>query len=113
MLSEEQEMIWLCGSGEAFGAAAFGDAPGDAAGAGLAFALECVLNTIMNTRRIIASGADAIAENRLGTFIVGLTSVTWTERKIARGAYQKKGGAQPSSRGSRRTYRQTKSENNR
>ena len=72
MLSEEQEMIWPpCGSGdgEAFGAAAKG-------GAGFAFALECVPNTIIKTRTTIASGANAIAENRVaGSFMGDLASV--------------------------------------
>jgi hypothetical protein len=64
MLSEEQEMIWDCGSG-----AAFGDAAGDAVGAGFAFALECVLKIIIKTKTMIASGANATAENRVGAFI--------------------------------------------
>lgn len=51
---------------------------GDAAavGAGFAFALECVLNNIIKTRTTIASGAKAIAENRIaGSFMGDLASV--------------------------------------
>ena len=76
-------MIWLCGSGAAFGDAA-GNAAGDAtavAGAGSALALECALNTIENTSTMIASGANATADNRFTRFaerfIADLTSVTW------------------------------------
>jgi len=86
-------MIWLCGSGVALADAAGADATGAAGGVAFAIALECVLNNIINTRTTIASGAIAIAENRLGIFMADLTSVTWTERKIAGGAYQKKGTA--------------------
>lgn len=68
MLSEEQEMIWPpCGSGD-------GDAFGDAAAA--AFGVEWALNAIESTRMMIASGANAIAENRLaGSFMGDLASV--------------------------------------
>src|SRR5580698_2158247 len=76
MLSEEQETIWPpCGSGLG---AALGDAfsEADADGAGFALACERVLNTIIKTRTTIASGANAIAENRFaGSFIASLTSV--------------------------------------
>jgi hypothetical protein len=72
MLSEAQEIIWPpCGSGEAFG-----DAFAAGAAADVAFALERVLNIIMKTRTMIASGANAIAENRIaGSFIGDLASV--------------------------------------
>lgn len=72
-------MIWLCGSGDAFGDAADG-AAADVAGAGAAFELECALNAIENTRTMIASGANVTADNRFtrfaGRFMVDLTSVT-------------------------------------
>jgi hypothetical protein len=54
MLSDEQEMIWLCGSGAAFG---------DAAAAGFAFGLEWAVNAIESTRTMTASGANATADN--------------------------------------------------
>ena len=73
MLSEEQEMIWLCGSGEAFGAAA---------AAGDAFGLEFALNAIEKTRIMIAIGVNATAENRLAGFFMGdLTSMTWNRAR--------------------------------
>ena len=80
MLSEEQETIWPpCGSGlgaalgDAFSEA---DAEAEADGAGFALACERVLNTIIKTRTTMASGANAIAENRFaGSFIASLTSV--------------------------------------
>jgi hypothetical protein len=89
MLSEEQEMIWLCGSGAAFGeAAAAGDAAAaDAAGDGAAFELECALNAIENTSTMIASGANATADHRFmrftGRFMVDLASVTWNRAGTA------------------------------
>jgi hypothetical protein len=109
MLSEEQEMIWPpCGSGA-------GDALGDAAGAGFAFALECVLNTIIKTRTTIASGANAIMENRFaGSFMMTSPQLTWNcEIENVRGAYQKKIVAVLSVGRPREWRRQRKSENNR
>ena len=55
-------MIWLCGSGDAFG-----DAAGDAAGVGLALARECELNTIMKTSTTIASGANVNSRQSIPT----------------------------------------------
>jgi hypothetical protein len=86
MLSEEQEMIWLCGSGAAFGDAAGAGVPAEAAGAGAAFELERALNAIENTRTMIASGANATADNlyarfAAGSFITGLTSVVTLKAK--------------------------------
>jgi hypothetical protein len=69
MLSEEHEMIWLCGLGDALGDAA------DAAAAA-AFGLECALNAIESTSTMMASGANATAEIRVAQiFMADLTSV--------------------------------------
>jgi hypothetical protein len=69
MSSEEQEMIWSCGSGDALGDAA-GTAAADGAGAAGALELECALNATVKIRTMIASGANATAENRFaGSFI--------------------------------------------